>query len=661
MNQGGQSDPNTTEARWFSQSSSLRRGSGSSLALRVLSSRLSTHGFRRRSPCRARATSLDRTPAGRCRKSPAGASVEKGLQTCKSSVTWTGTHPTLSKLESGVNPTKDSGRERHLRKSARRLTGVLTLTCNAWLPWLPVPDYLPVLCFFQEKQAVSKGVLVLTRALTLILLALAAGPAFAEQPPKILNCTQLLAWLAGDVSSSRLSELVRQRGIARVGAGNQLALQEGGAKADLISAIHLSDSEGTSIAAESCPIRLARASQLARKGEYQQAEEIVKDMKAADPDNAALYFALGALRVKQSDLEGAFDEFLTAKDLMPDFPETHSRLAYLFYRSDDPDNAIAEARTALSLNPGNAEAYRCLGMALQANGVSEAAGNAFQKSLARDPDNAETFYDLGITLHEKGDDAGAAEAYRHAIERKANFWEAHNNLAMLLHESRQFEAAIAEFGEAKRLAPGEASIRNNLANTLYDKGDFDRALVEYRQLFDLDPDWSYGHDSVAKILMLKRDYAGAVPEWQRAIRQNPAAADLHRLLGQSLLELHQPSDALRELRIAVELGPDAPLNHHFLGVALFAGQRFYSASREFREAVRLEPTAENHYSLAACLITMGDYDEALVELNVATHLHPAHTIYAERRDELVRLMKSRSRRVEIPSQVEEPDGNGSSK
>ena len=73
-----------------------------------------------------------------------------------------------------------------------------------------------------------------TRALTLILLSLAARPVFAEQPPNILKCTQLLAWLTGDVSSSRLSELVRQRGIARVGAGNQLALQEAGAKADLI-------------------------------------------------------------------------------------------------------------------------------------------------------------------------------------------------------------------------------------------------------------------------------------------------------------------------------------------------------------------------------------------------------------------------------------------
>jgi tetratricopeptide (TPR) repeat protein len=197
---------------------------------------------------------------------------------------------------------------------------------------------------------------------------------------------------------------------------------------------------------------------------------------------------------------------------------------------------------------------------------------------------------------------------------------------------------------------------------LFDEGDYDAALVEFRALFGTHPEWGLGHDAVAKIFMAKRDYAAAVPEWQKAILQNPTSADPHRLLGQTFLLLHQQRDALRELQIAVELSPDSPVSHHYLGTALFEIQKFYAASKEFREALRLQPNANNHYSLAACLITMGDYDDALLELNAAARLDPAQGLYQQRREELIRLMKaSKSGRVEIPSHFEVDNSIGTTK
>jgi tetratricopeptide (TPR) repeat protein len=73
-------------------------------------------------------------------------------------------------------------------------------------------------------------------------------------------------------------------------------------------------------------------------------------------------------------------------------------------------------------------------------------------------------------------------------------------------------------------------------------------------------------------------------------------------------------EAARESRVAVALGPDSALAHHYLGMALFELRRFDEAAEEFREVLRLAPGAENHYDLAACLMTMGLYDQALAEL-----------------------------------------------
>jgi tetratricopeptide (TPR) repeat protein len=50
-------------------------------------------------------------------------------------------------------------------------------------------------------------------------------------------------------------------------------------------------------------------------------------------------------------------------------------------------------------------------------------------------------------------------------------------------------------------------------------------------------------------------------------------------------------------------------------------------------------SADNHYSLAACLMSMDRYEEALSELEVAAKIDPERTLYRARREELLKLMK----------------------
>jgi tetratricopeptide (TPR) repeat protein len=110
-----------------------------------------------------------------------------------------------------------------------------------------------------------------------------------------------------------------------------------------------------------------------------------------------------------------------------------------------------------------------------------------------------------------------------------------------------------------------------------------------------------------------------------------------------LLLDNKPQDALRELRLAVSLNPDSDLAHHMLGTALFEQQELQAAEKEFREALRLNPSADNHYSLAACLMSLDRYDEALAELETAARLDPERPLYRARREELLKLMKESGR------------------
>src|SRR5271157_401102 len=476
----------------------------------------------------------------------------------------------------------------------------------------------------------------------LLFFVLATAAAYSADTPAV-DTTQLAAWLTGGVSSSRLARLVEERGVATLPTRNELRqLESAGADQELIRVLSSGNARSARVGPE-IPAALLKAAAEARQQHYHEAELQLREALRADDGNSALHFALGTMLRLQEQWDDAFDEMTLATRIMPDLPENHSALAYIFYRIDDGQNAVAEARTALSIDPKNAEAYQYLGLGLYSNGQYQAAVHAYTEALGRDHNNADTYYDMGIALHADGNLPAAIAAYEKAIRLRPAFWEAHSNLGLVLHEEGKLDRAVAEYRRAKQIAPGEASIRNNLGNTYCDQGNFEAAMEELHELYRQHPEWQQGHACLASAYMAKKNYDAAVEELRVALRQNPTGSAEHRILGQVLLLDNKPEEALRELRLAVSLNPDSDLAHHFLGLALFEQQQLKAAEKEFREALRLNASADNHYSLAACLMSLDRYDEALSELEIAARLDPERTLYRARREELLKLMKESGR------------------
>ena len=506
----------------------------------------------------------------------------------------------------------------------------------------------------QPESRVKRTGLSVLSIIFLCLAALAAqNPGSANvssgtAPP--VNTIQLTAWLIGGIPGQRLVRIIRERGVAWMPSAEELRhLEAAGADAKLVHALtglkpSVEPQTSAGLTKTEIPASLIHAANEARQRRYHEAERDLRQALTNDPNDAALHFALGAMLRQQEHWDDAFDEMTQSARLMPDFPENHGSLAYIFYRLDDGPNAIAEARTALSMDPQNAEAYQFLGLGFYSSGEYAAAAHAFAESLARDPENADTYYDLGITLYADGDLPAAAKVYREALRLNPAFWQAHSNLALTLHQEGKLNEAIAEYREAKRLAPDEASVRNNLGNTYCDHGDFDAALSEMTELYRKHPEWEQGHGCLAQAYLSKKNYGSAVEELEQAVRLNPSSAAEHRALGQALLLDGKGEEAVLELRLAVTLNPDSDAAHHFLGTALFQQQQLQAAEKEFREALRLKPSADNHYALAACLMSLDRYEEAMVELDTAAQLDPQHTLYRARREELRKLMKENSTR-----------------
>ncbi|HVI08251.1 MAG TPA: tetratricopeptide repeat protein [Candidatus Binatia bacterium] len=467
-----------------------------------------------------------------------------------------------------------------------------------------------------------------------------------------LTLTQLMAWQGAGVPQARLVRLIHERGLARAAGPAEIRqFEEAGAEPELLGVIG-SVPSGQAGKGEEIPATLFQAAMEAKGQHFHEAELAVRRALRDDPENAALHFVLGTMLRQQELWDDAFEEIGKSARLMPDFPENHSAFAYIFYRLDDGPNAIAEARTALSMDPQNAEGYQFLALGLYANEQYGAAEHAFAESLARDPANSDTYYDLGIAFHADKNPDAAITAYREAIRLNANFWQAHSNMALIFHEENRLDEALSEYREARRLAPDEPSVRNNLANTYCDKGQFDSALAELRELYREHPEWEQGHACMARAYMSKKDYGNAVGELELAVRQDPANPGGHRALGEALLLDEKIEEAVHELRAAVSLDPDSEAAHHALGTALFQQQQLPAAEKEFREALRLRASPDNHYSLAACLMSMSRYEEALAELETAARMDPERQLYRARHDELLRLMQNQLMQNQ-PTQAQE--------
>ena len=214
-----------------------------------------------------------------------------------------------------------------------------------------------------------------------ILLFLTVVSASAETHPHAVTRTEMMAWLAGGISNVRIRQLLADRGIGfSPSAADEKQLRAAGAERVLLTTLKQLHPAASS-ADEACLPTLAHIAELTNQKHFEAAETGLRELLRSHPEDANLHFDLGEILRQQEQWDDALDEFTESARLMPGFPETHDRLAYIFYRQDDSDSTIAEARTALSIDPKNAEAYRYLGLGLYSIGKYESALHAYEESL----------------------------------------------------------------------------------------------------------------------------------------------------------------------------------------------------------------------------------------------------------------------------------------
>jgi predicted O-linked N-acetylglucosamine transferase (SPINDLY family) len=276
------------------------------------------------------------------------------------------------------------------------------------------------------------------------------------------------------------------------------------------------------------------------KGEWQQAEQLYRQVLDVDPaqvdalhllaaiagqtgrDNQAIGYLqqvlqlrpgwaaahnnLGNLFAVQRRLPQAVTSFRQAVRLEPDYAQAHSNLGNALRELGHLEEAVASLREAVRLSPRSAEAHFNLGITLQAQGKLAEAVASLQEAVRFKPDHAEAHFNLGMTLGKQGSAAKAQASLEQAIRLNPGYAEAHLNLGVALGEQGKLDEAAASYEQAAQLQPNNAEAHQNLGNARKSQGRLDDALSALRTAFQLRPDQAQFHSNFLLLLNLEPDF-----------------------------------------------------------------------------------------------------------------------------------------------------------
>ncbi|GAB4531207.1 MAG: hypothetical protein Kow0063_10130 [Anaerolineae bacterium] len=305
------------------------------------------------------------------------------------------------------------------------------------------------------------------------------------------------------------------------------------------------------------------ASAYREAGQFDQAEALVRALRAKNPLSAEVTSAAAAMMAAQGKIDLAVAMYRYAIWLQNiaarDDTATRLALARLLLETNRLDQARREIERVLKLSPYNATAHRILADVYYRQDRFEEAIDAYQRAFQLDPTQVDVYISLSNLLRQ------------------------HGGQPMGILELLQV---------ANRFNPGEAALLIALGDQSERVGDLQTAIDAYRSaLEELDP------------------YALAPQLRSQPVGRRRAFA--YARLARAYEDLGQLEPAMNYYHAVVAAAPDIAWPHVLLGDALRRRNDLAAAEASYRRAIQIDPTyVDGMVRLADLLSARGHTAEA---------------------------------------------------
>ena len=225
------------------------------------------------------------------------------------------------------------------------------------------------------------------------------------------------------------------------------------------------------------------ATQLARRGQNEQASDILQRGRILFPDNENIGLQAATIEFAQGNATAARDILSDVKQTNPDSPAPFLVEARFLQRNGQPAEAAELYQLALEKNPDNPGLMMSLASAHQSANQQEQAEELYQKLISMQPDNAAALNNLAWMYQERGNPE-AMELARRAYELAPQSAAVADTYGWILLNNDKATESVAILEKAHELAPESRDIATHLAKAYEATGNPEKA----RELLESLPD-----------------------------------------------------------------------------------------------------------------------------------------------------------------------------
>jgi predicted O-linked N-acetylglucosamine transferase (SPINDLY family) len=208
------------------------------------------------------------------------------------------------------------------------------------------------------------------------------------------------------------------------------------------------------------------ATQQHQAGRLAQAEQLYRQILAAQPNHAGALHFLGLVAHQAGRADLALDLISRAIQITPNVADFHNNLGSVLLALRRLDEAIQQFHIVLQLNPRSAEAYYNLGNAYVQLNRLDIACEHFQSAIRIRPNYAWALANLGSAYQERGWLDPAMEAFGRALAVDPKLPEAHFGMGNVHRGRAEIDEAIAAYRRAIAIR-GDHPFYSNLLLTLH--------------------------------------------------------------------------------------------------------------------------------------------------------------------------------------------------
>ena len=264
---------------------------------------------------------------------------------------------------------------------------------------------------------------------------------------------------------------------------------------------------------------------------------------------------------------------------------------------------------------------------LQTGGALDRA--LFERVVARrqaapQPRSAPWFYNQGVVLERQDQPELAMAAYRRAVELNPTYDAAMLNLAILLSLDGRFDEAQQLADRALELDVTNPSAHLIAATLSGHRREWGPAAAGYREVLRLDASNVVALVGLGRASALLGRPDEARSSFERALELDPEDAGANFHLG-TMLAVTDPDAARLHLERALRTDPEHADAHNNLGAILLEHGRAEDAESHFRQAIALSPDRPNfHYNLGLTSKALGRPVDAERAFRRVLELSPDH-------------------------------------